>query len=297
MRVQHVANVVDNMDPEKRGRIKVSCASLCGSDPSSGEPRVHPAWIDPQFSVMLTEDGKVSTSGFFAVPNVGSTVVISVNDSSSSDRSPFESSILSSDPRWEASLLRVGDQLSETFTKNYPLRLGLRSATGHVLMMDDTESPSEHRVLLANGGEAKDGSGCYVSLGGDGSVVIGTPSGHLVFLDDPNQAITILDPNSNMISLQSQNITIAEGSKGSMIHLGPNGVTVSTPEAVNVTANDVSLSAGSVHLGQSAVEAVIKGNTFQALFNAHIHPTGVGPSGPPAVPLTGAELSLVSKTE
>ena len=71
----------------------------------------------------------------------------------------------------------------------------------------------------------------------------------------------------------------------------------SAAEAVNVTANDVSLSAGSVHLGQSAVEAVIKGNTFQALFNAHVHSTGVGPSGPPVVPLTGTELSLVSKTE
>jgi hypothetical protein len=42
---------------------------------------------------------------------------------------------------------------------------------------------------------------------------------------------------------------------------------------------------------------VIKGNIFQGLFNGHLHPTSTGPSGPPTVPLTGTELSIVSKTK
>jgi len=33
------------------------------------------------------------------------------------------------------------------------------------------------------------------------------------------------------------------------------------------------------------------------LFNSHTHPTGVGPSGPPAQPMMGSHLSTKSFTE
>lgn len=55
----------------------------------------------------------------------------------------------------------------------------------------------------------------------------------------------------------------------------------------------VSVNAPEILLGESAAEAVIKGNTFQSLFNAHTHGTGVGPSTPPMQPLNGTELSEV----
>ncbi|MFQ6615073.1 MAG: hypothetical protein ACE5D1_09550, partial [Fidelibacterota bacterium] len=57
----------------------------------------------------------------------------------------------------------------------------------------------------------------------------------------------------------------------------------------------VSIDAPEIFLGESAAEAVIKGNTFQSLFNAHTHGTGVGPSTPPVQPLNGSELSEVVK--
>ena len=53
-----------------------------------------------------------------------------------------------------------------------------------------------------------------------------------------------------------------------------------------------------IKLGASAAESVIKGNTFQALFNSHFHisPFLGLPTTPPTVPLVGAELSVVTKT-
>lgn len=65
-----------------------------------------------------------------------------------------------------------------------------------------------------------------------------------------------------------------------------------------VAATKLKVDAPAVELGAAASEAVIKGNTFQALFNAHTHNGNLGaPTGPVIAPLTGSELSTVSKTE
>ena len=68
--------------------------------------------------------------------------------------------------------------------------------------------------------------------------------------------------------------------------------------ATIAASTKVHLDSPAVELGASAAEAVIKGNTFQGLFNGHTHPGNLGyPTGTPLAPLTGAELSTVSKTE
>lgn len=53
-----------------------------------------------------------------------------------------------------------------------------------------------------------------------------------------------------------------------------------------------------IELGEDAVEKLILGNTFLTFFNSHTHPTGVGPSGVPVVPMTDPQhLSQISKTK
>lgn len=53
-----------------------------------------------------------------------------------------------------------------------------------------------------------------------------------------------------------------------------------------------------IELGEGAVEKIILGSTFLTFFNAHTHPTGVGPSGVPVVPMVDAtHLSQVSATK
>ncbi|MBC8400390.1 MAG: hypothetical protein H8E14_02760 [Candidatus Marinimicrobia bacterium] len=78
-------------------------------------------------------------------------------------------------------------------------------------------------------------------------------------------------------------------SETSRIFLDDDGmITVESDTKVNVNAPEI-------FLGESAAEAIIKGNTFQSIFNAHTHSTGVGPSTPPVQPLNGTELSEVVK--
>ena len=53
-----------------------------------------------------------------------------------------------------------------------------------------------------------------------------------------------------------------------------------------------------IELGEGAIEKLVLGSTFLTFFNAHTHPTGVGPSGVPVVPMVDPQhLSQVTKTK
>lgn len=60
----------------------------------------------------------------------------------------------------------------------------------------------------------------------------------------------------------------------------------------------VIIKSDNIELGEEAIEKIILGSSFLSLFNSHTHPTGVGPSGVPVVPMTDIQhLSQVSKTK
>jgi hypothetical protein len=90
----------------------------------------------------------------------------------------------------------------------------------------------------------------------------------------PDNSVNILNPNGDTIILTNDgNLTIKTSAK----------VKVDSP---------------AIELGAQATEAVIKGNTFQQLFNAHTHIGNLGaPTSTPIVPLTGSELSTTTKTQ
>ena len=53
-----------------------------------------------------------------------------------------------------------------------------------------------------------------------------------------------------------------------------------------------------IELGEGAIEKLVLGSKFLTFFNAHTHPTGVGPSGVPVVPMVDPQhLSQVTKTK
>ncbi len=89
---------------------------------------------------------------------------------------------------------------------------------------------------------------------------------------------------------QNAGVTIT-GSKSGTLN-------ITTTADVNITAQGTATVDGAnIKLGASASEAVIKGDTFQQYFNTHIHPTIVGPSGPPAEPMPPDTLSTKVTTE
>jgi len=80
--------------------------------------------------------------------------------------------------------------------------------------------------------------------------------------------------------------------KGASINLAPDNLITVT------TDNKVVVDSPNIELGTGALEAVIKGETFQRLFNAHTHIGNLGaPTSIPTVLLNGSELSNITKTQ
>lgn len=101
---------------------------------------------------------------------------------------------------------------------------------------------------------------------GPGRLVLRTRAGHRICLDDDG-ALVIL----------------ANGNGKTEIRL--------------TQAGEVIVKADTIKLGANASQKLVLGDAFMSLFNAHTHPTGVGPSGPPVTPMMPSHLSSKVKTE
>lgn len=117
----------------------------------------------------------------------------------------------------------------------------------------------------------------------------------------------MFDYKSTKINIKPDNSIIIENPNGDLVELRNDGnCIVKVKEKIDVTCNDAYINAKNkawidspkIHLGKNAIEAVIKGNTFQTLFNTHTHIGNAGaPTSPPTVPLNGSELSKITKTQ
>ena len=97
--------------------------------------------------------------------------------------------------------------------------------------------------------------------------ILRTTSGHCIVLDDDGGVIVI-----------------ANGGGSSEVRITKEG--------------DVIIKASNIKFGSdSATEPLVLGQSFMQFFNTHTHPTGVGPSGPPAQPMMTTHLSQKVKTE
>ena len=96
--------------------------------------------------------------------------------------------------------------------------------------------------------------------------ILKTAGGHELVLDDDGEVVLL-----------------ANGNGKTSIRFAKDGGVVITAETIK--------------LGASAGEKVVLGDAFMQLFNQHVHPTGVGPSGPPSNPMTPSHLSAKVTTE
>ena len=120
------AVVTDVADPEKRGRVKVTCGAFAARDSDL------PWWIEPMFPYV-----GANRAGFFFVPDVGTEVEIEVVTGRSDDDVPGLAMLTNAEVRWRCGIYKSESEVAEEFRKGYGKRLGLRTPKGQLLLFAD----------------------------------------------------------------------------------------------------------------------------------------------------------------
>ena len=187
----------------------------------------------------------------------------------------LESSI-EDDPRLEINLFHKNNFLKfkeEKLDKPY---IGLQHYSGANLTFSDNESEGSSDIRS--------------------KIQLQHPVGSEFIIDEPtdgNTTISLTQSTSSTINFDSDgNIEIDATEPDKKITIKTAGSTEIIIENGTVTINASTkaiIDAPAIELGSSALESIVKGDTFKTLYNAHTHPTGVGPSGPP---LVGCDASI-----
>ncbi|HWS89099.1 MAG TPA: phage baseplate assembly protein V [Pyrinomonadaceae bacterium] len=228
--------VVDNLDPEKMGRVKVKFP-----------------WFDEGMDSEWCQVVNLyagSGYGSFFVPEVGDSVLVAFEFGDM--RKPFVLGGLYNDKALPPTARESGKDQKMIRTKGQ-----------HEFLLDDT--PGKESVRLKTNG------------------------GHTVQLDDVAKTVTVKTASGQEVTMEDS------GGKVSIKTSGGQSITMDA-SGIKLTATNITLSGTSISLGEGAAMPLVLGTALLAAFNTHIHPTAVGPSGPPVVPLTPAVLSKVTKT-
>ena len=120
-------------------------------------------------------------------------------------------------------------------------------------------------------------------------------SGNII---DSTQGTTVIQIDKDgSVQMQHSTVTFRLDRSGVVTMTAKGDVNVNCANA-NVVASDTATVDGTtVKLGADAAESVIKGDTFQALYNAHTHPTILGPTLQPIIPMPPNALSTKVITE
>lgn len=200
--------------------------------------------------------------GWFAVPEVDAQVWVE-----------FEEGDIHR-PIWVGTFWQQESDVPPDAAKDQPTTRLLATPSGHVLQFDDESG--EERFLLHHP------SGAEAVIDKNGGLALTDADGATVTLDAEGGTLTVEDANGNSITMSSSG-TIVEDANGNKIEMGPAGVTVKAQRVV--------IDGTQVTLGGSGGEPVIKGTSFLTLFATHMHPTAMGPSGPP---IPQGEMSALS---
>jgi len=266
--------VIANADPDHLGRLRVWVPSLFPTENNAVPTADSPAVTDWAWPCLPF--GGSADQGMFFVPEVGSKIWVEYEEGNLD--SPIWVGAFWSRPGGKAQI----PEEAKAVEKDEPRRRLIKTSSGHLLEFCDI--PGKETVTIRH----KDGA--MLHFDEKGSVTIGNKQGTFVYLNAEQGECSLADEHGNNVRLGDANVTLTN-KDGTVVDLsGP---------AVQVIAKNVLLRSDTVSLGEGAMEPAILGRSFAAIFDAHTHPTALGPSGPPLplpMPLSSPMHPAISKS-
>jgi uncharacterized protein involved in type VI secretion and phage assembly len=251
------AFIVDNKDPEKRGRVKLTIPSVLGGTSSE--------WALP-----VTPYGGAAGIGFFAIPPIDAQVV-----------AEFMEGDISS-PLWTGTFWRQESEMPEELPSGEPTLKLLKTESGHLFSLEDKDG--EETITL------KSSAGAMLELDPKGTIALTDKNGATVKIDADAGEIHIEDSNGNSLVMSSSGIAAKDGS-GNEISTSSSGIKVSGA-TIEVKGQSVVLGGSG---GEALVKGPSFMSIFNA--HTHNCTAPGAPSGPPLMPLTpGAFTTATTST-
>lgn len=196
--------------------------------------------------------GGLSDQGVLWVPEIDAQVWVE-----------FEGGNLN-DPIWTGTFWPKDQSPPAEAALEPPTSRAFKTPGGHLLHFEDAEDGET--VTLKHKG------GAQLHVDPQGTLDLTDQGGATLKLDAENNQIELLDANGNKLTMTASGTTV-EDSNGNQITMSASGIQIKGQQIV-IDGNQVTLAG-------AGGEPIIKGQSFLTLFATHVHPTGVGPSGPP----------------
>lgn len=207
--------------------------------------------------------GGLADQGMFLVPEVSAQVWVE-----------FEAGNVDQ-PIWTGTFWQAtGDPPAEA-AQSPPTTRVLKTPSGHTLQFDDAAGQEKFRLAHPAGTE--------MTVDENGTLILTDPRGNTLTLDADSGQMVIEDTNGNSITLANSGTTI-EDANGNKVEMAAAGITVKGQQVV--------VEGQSVMLAGQGGEPIIKGQSFLTLFATHVHPSAMGPTGPPVPQGEMSSLSM-----
>lgn len=260
-----LGEVMDNVDTEKLGRLKVKVFGKFDLLETENIP-----WAYPSNHIT---GGSATGSGFFSVPKIGS--IVNVYFDNGDIYCPIYTY-----------LQKPSDELIT--------EIGDDTQMFHSLIYD-TEIENGFKIFYSANAE----KGLIINLK---NTIINIRNDNEIKITNPNGDLISVKNDGTMVITTSTNLTV--NTKETTINTDDK-ITVNTKEAivnadthVEVNTQTADIKADHINLGDGASEALIKGNAFMSYFNSHVHTGNLGaPTSPAVSPMTPSLLSQISKTK
>lgn len=265
--------VTSNEDPEERGRIKAQVDDL-------GQKGALDIWVPPVFD--MASNGK----GSFWPPELGDSVRIFYHHGNPSQ--PFG---------YLGGWFGTTDTAEEfKYTNKRPEKRGFVTRLGHQLVFSEEKDNEYVRLLwhkcdpgdeaLADASVTADrtiGKFAFVELTKTGSVQLMNANGSFLAMDAESKSVMVVSEHGHAITMTADGITLVD-KDGNLVTLNKGDLNASVTGKIGITGKEVNLSAAGVSLGFPAPLSAVCGEPLMLWLASHVHPTGVGPSGPPIIP-------------